>query len=135
MTKLPTSYTKKVSRIIGLGMQQNINGNQFPIFCVSLGFEALVHSFSGYQIKETKLSEEDHNERLSWVEENYQYSYFSKVLRPDIKTALSQKPLSYFSNHFGFTLEDFNSAENLTRNFRVLATSDFLGKKNLVVAV
>lgn len=56
------------------------------------------------------------------------------MLRPDIKVALSQKPLLYFSHNFGFKESDFNKVSNLVQNFHILATFDSHGEK-VVAAV
>ena len=122
----------KVSRILGFALQQNINGNKFPVFCVCLGYEALLHSFSGYEIKRSVLGHRDQNEPLQWNEKYFGHSFFGEVLRLDIKLALAQKPLLYFSHNFGFKQEDFDRVSNLAQNFHVLAT--FKNGKDKVVA-
>jgi len=60
---------------------------------------------------------------------NYDKSYFSQVLRPNVKESLEKNSLSYFSHMWGITIDDFTSNENLNENFSIIAYYEKDGHK------
>lgn len=120
---------KKVEKIIKLAFEQNSQNNRFPLWGTCLGFEAIIHAFSRYEIPRTYINTENKNMKIKWIKENYENSEFSKVLRKSIADTMSEEPISYFAQHFGFTLNAFNGQKPLRENFLPIGYYEKKGKK------
>ena len=88
-----------------------------------------MHSFGDYKLKRIFINTENTNKKLTWVKKNYRNSLFSEVLRPEIAKTMSTTPITYFAQHFGFTMKSFKKVRSLRQNFKVLAYYKKWGKK------
>lgn len=66
------------------------------------------------------INTENTNKKIEWSPENFETSEFKKVLRPEVASAMSDSPLSYFAHHFGFDMEGFTNDPNLNSAFKVV---------------
>ena len=88
-----------------------------------------MHSFGDFKLKRIYINTENTNKKIKWVKKNYKNSLFDDVLRPEIAHTMSTTPISYFAQHFGFTIKSFKKVPTLNDNFKVIGYYKKWGKK------
>ena len=119
---------KKLSKIIDIAYQQNSDDQKFPIFGTCLGFEAIVHTFGNYRLKRIYINTENQNKKIEWTD-NYRGSFFEDVLRQEVAEEMSNTPISYFAQHYGFTTRAMRLNRAIDSGFNVIGFYRKWGKK------
>ena len=119
---------KTIETIINLANEQNKKGKKFPIWGTCLGFEAILHAMSDYKIERTIVNTKNTNMKIRWEEKNFQKSAFEDVLRTSVAAEMSQSPISFFAQKFGFTTKEWERLPILN-DFKVIGYYEKKGMK------
>lgn len=118
---MPSQYAKVVKRILDYSVGQFNAGIEFPVFGICMGFEAMMVVLSDYEVQLEKVSNENKSLGLDFnpvLKNSHLNLYFSDKQIDAINT----QKLFYFHHKDGFSMDQINKSQYITKNIKTLAT-------------